>query len=179
MLSGQEKFLYKIVLIWGAIKKHNPRDFYKSVSPFLSDKPSSSNGKVILCDDGNIVSDSTQVANIFNMHYSSISEYDGTPDGLDCLTFEDAVLKHASHESISLINQHTAPRETFRFKLVSYETFKCYIDQLKSNKAVGFDGLQANSWNCPGINILVPCVIVLISAFVLMFLSFHVWNLLK
>ena len=124
-------------------KKHNPRDFYKTVSPFLSDKPSSSNGKIILCDDGNIILDSSQVANIFNMYYSSISEYDGIPDGLDCLTFEDAVLKHASHESISLIKQHTAPCENFRFKVVSYETFKCYIDELKSNKAAGFDGLQA------------------------------------
>ena len=115
----------------------------KTVSPFLSDKPSSSNGKIILCDDGNIISDSSQVANIFYMYYSSISEYDCTPDGLDCLTFEDAVLKHASHERISLIKQHTAPCKNFRFKVVAHETFQCYIDQLKSNKAAGFDGLQA------------------------------------
>ena len=36
-------------------KKHNPRNFYKTVCPLLSDKPSSSNGKIILCDNGNIV----------------------------------------------------------------------------------------------------------------------------
>ena len=96
--------------------KHNPGDFYKTVRPFLSDKPSSSNGKIILCDDGNIISDPSQVANIFDMYYSSISEYD-TPDGLDCLTFEDAVLKHASQESIALVKQHIAPVRTFDLRL--------------------------------------------------------------
>ena len=123
--------------------KHNPRDFYKTVCPFLSDKPSSSNGKIILCDDGDIISDPSQVANIFNVYYSSISAYNGIPDGLDSLTFEDAVLRHISHESIALIKQHTAPCENFRFRVVSHETFKCYIDQLKSDKAAGFDGLKA------------------------------------
>ena len=144
-------------------------DFYKTVSPFLSDKPSSSNGKIILCDDGNIISDSSQVANIFDMYYSSISEYEGTPDGLDFLTFEDAVLKHASHESISLIKQHIAPCENFRFKVVSYETFKCYIDQLKSNKAAGFDGLQAKFLKLSGHKYISFLCDILISAFLLMF----------
>ena len=37
--------------------KFNSRDFFKTVCPFLSDKPSSSNGKIILCDYGNIISD--------------------------------------------------------------------------------------------------------------------------
>ena len=99
--------------------KHNPRDFYKTVCPFLSDKPSSSNGKIILCDDGDIISDPSQVANIFNVYYSSTSAYNGIPDGLDSLTFEDAVLRHTSHESITLIKQHTAPCENFRFRVVS------------------------------------------------------------
>ena len=89
------------------------------------------------------MSDPSQVANIFNMYYSFISEYDSTPDRLDCLTFEDAVLKHSSYESTALTKQTHCLCENFRFKVVSYDTFKCYIDQLKSNKAAGFDGLQA------------------------------------
>ena len=54
-----------------------------------------------------------------------------------------SALKHTSHESITLIKQHTARCENFRFRVVSHETFKCYIDQLKSDKAAGFDGLKA------------------------------------
>ena len=124
-------------------EKHNPRDFYKTVCPFLSDKPSSSNGKIILCDNGNIISDPSHVANIFNMYYSAIAAYSGIPDGLDCLTLEDAVLKHALHESITLIKQHTDPCQNFQFRTVSYDTFQTYVDQLKSDKTAGFDGLQA------------------------------------
>ena len=124
-------------------KKHNPRDFYKTVCPFPSDKPSSSNGKIILCDNGNIISDPSHVANIFSMYYSGIAAYSGIPDGLDCLTLEDAVLKHALHESITLSKQHTDPYQNFQFRTVSYDTFKTYVDQLKSDKATGFDGLQA------------------------------------
>ena len=69
------------------------------------------------------------------MYYSSISAYNGIPD-------EDAVLKHTSHESITLIKQHTARCENFRCWVVSHETLKCYIDQLKSDKAAGFHGLK-------------------------------------
>ena len=72
----------------------------KTVRPFLSDKPSSINGKIIFYDNDNLISDPSQVANIFDMD-SSISEYDGIPDGFDCLTFEGAVLKYASHEHIA------------------------------------------------------------------------------
>ena len=88
-------------------------DFYKTVCPFQSDKPSSSNGKIILCDYGNIISDSSHVANIFNMYHSAIAAYSSIPDGIDCLTLEDAVLKHALHESITLIKQLTDPCRNF------------------------------------------------------------------
>ena len=135
-------------------KKHNPsnpRDFYKIVSPFLSDKPSSSNGKIILCDDGNIISDSSQVANIFDMYYSSISEYDDIPDGLDCLTFEDIVLKHASHESISLIKQHTVlPRvRTFDLRLFHMRPSNATSTNWNPTKQLDLTDCRQNSWNCP------------------------------
>ena len=106
-------------------RKHNPRDFYKTVCRFLSDKPSSSNGKIILCDNGTIISDPLHVANIFNMYFSAA--FSGIADGLDCLTLEDAVLKHALHERITLIKQHTDPCPNFKFRTVLYDTFKPYV----------------------------------------------------
>ena len=115
---------------------------------------------------------------VMKMFYSSISEYDGIPDGLDCLSFEDAVLKHASHESISLIKQHTAPCENFRFKVVSYETFKSYIDELKSNKAAGFDGLQAKFLKLSGYK-YISFLCDIFNKCVCTNVSLHIWNLLK
>ena len=77
------------------------------------------------------------------MYYSAIAAYIGIPDGLDCLTLEYAVLKHVLHESITLIKQHTDPCQNFQLMTVSYDTFKTYVDQLKNDKAAGFDGLLA------------------------------------
>ena len=143
--------------------------------PFLSDKPSSSNGKFILCDDWDIISDPSQVANIFNVYYSSISAYNGIPDGLDSPTFEDAVSRHTSHESTALIKQHTAPCENFRFRVVSHETFKCY--KSKPDKAAGFDGLKAKFLKLSG-NKYISFMCDVFSAFTLMYFL-HLWNLLK
>ena len=39
------------------------------------------------------------------MYYASIAEYKHQSDGLDNLDFDNAIDKHASHTSISLIKQ--------------------------------------------------------------------------
>ena len=39
------------------------------------------------------------------MYYESIAEYKFQFDGLDNLDFDEAIVKHASHTSISLIKQ--------------------------------------------------------------------------
>ena len=61
----------------------------------------------------------------------------------DVIMFEDDVLKHTSHGSITLIKQHNAPCENLRFRVASHENFKCHVDPLKSDKAAGFDALDA------------------------------------
>ena len=126
--------------------KHNWRDFYKTGCPLLSDKPSSSNGKIILYDNGNIILD----PHMLLIYSWSVSAYNGIPHVLD---FEDDVLKHSSYESTNLIKQHTAPWENFRFKFVPRKTFKCYTDHLKSDKELDFMGCKQNYWNYLGTDI--------------------------
>ena len=156
-------------------KKHNPRDFYKTVCPFLSDKPSSSNGKIILCDNGNIISDPSHVANISNMYYSAIAAYSGIPDGLDCLTFEDAVLKHALHESITLRPIHV---RIFNSGLFHMTPSKHTLTNKNLTKLPDLMGCMQNSWNYLATNIYVVCVMFSTSVSALM-CSLHIWNLLK
>ena len=75
-------------------------DFYKTVKPFLSDKGTGSSGSnIILREDDVLITDPIHVADVFNTYYASIAEYDSVPDGLDRLTFSDAIVKHKNHES--------------------------------------------------------------------------------
>ena len=91
----------------------------------------------------NIISDPLQVAGIFNLYYSSVSEYKDDNDGLDILNIGKVIAKHASHKSIELIKRHVTTSDTYFFKAVSQECFQIYINQLQSNKSVGHDGIRA------------------------------------
>ena len=50
--------------------------FYKTITPFLSTKQSYSGSKIVLKENDSIISDTYKVADIFNMYYKSIAEYD-------------------------------------------------------------------------------------------------------
>ena len=129
------------------------KNFYKTIKPFLSTKQSHYNGsKTILKENDSIISDASKVADIFNMYYESIAEYKFQSDGLDNLDFDEAIAKHASHTSISLIKQSISRNYEFSFSPISVQSMSEYISLLKSNKAVGHDGLHAAYLKCSGDN---------------------------
>ena len=129
------------------------KNFYKTIKPFLSTKQSLYSGsKIILKENDSIISDVSKVADIFNMYYESIAEYKFQSDGLDNLDFDEAIAKHASHTSISLIKQSISRNYEFSFSPISVQSMSKYISLLKSNKAVGHDGLHAAYLKCSGDN---------------------------
>ena len=71
-------------------------------------------------------------------------------DGLDNLDFDNAIDQHASHTSISLIKQSISGTYEFSFSPISAQSMSKYISLLKSNKAVGHDGLHAVFLKCSG-----------------------------
>ena len=78
------------------------RNFYKVVKPFSSYKSSqNNNGRIILREEENIISEPTNVAEIFNMFYSSLAQYEY--DGLETTYFAGLIDKHSSHSSVELI----------------------------------------------------------------------------
>ena len=121
------------------------------IKPFLSTKQSHYSGsKIIWKEDDSIISGASKVADIFNMYYASIAEYKHQSDGLDNLDFDNAIDKHASHTSISLIKQSISGNYEFSFSPISAQSK--YISLLKSNKAVGHDGLHTVFMKCSGDN---------------------------
>ena len=129
------------------------KNFYKTIKPFLSTKQSHYSGsKIILKEDDSIISGASKVADIFNMYYASIAEYKHQSDGLNNLYFDNAIDKHASHTSISLIKQSISGNYESSFSPISAQSMSKHISLLKSNKAVGHDGLHAVFMKCSGDN---------------------------
>ena len=93
------------------------------MKPFLSDKGTGSSGSnIILREDDNLITDPIHVADVFDTYYAHIAEYDSVPDGLDRLTFSDAIAKHKNHESINLIRNKISIIYEFTFQVISPET---------------------------------------------------------
>ena len=98
------------------------KNFYKTIKPFLSTKPSCYSGsKIVLKGNDSIISDASKVADIFNMYYASIAECKFQSDGLDNLNFDDAITKQASHTSISLIKHAISRNYKFPFSPISVQ----------------------------------------------------------
>ena len=89
------------------------------------------------------------------MHLSrniNTKAYKHQNDGLDNLDFDNAIDKHASHTSISLIKQSISRNYEFSFSPISVQSMSKYISLLKSNKAVGHDGLHVVYLKCSSDN---------------------------
>ena len=70
------------------------------------------------------------------MYYKSIAEYKFQDDVLHNLDFDNAIVKHASHTSISFIKQSISVNYEFSFSPILVQSMSKYISLLKSNKGV-------------------------------------------
>ena len=50
------------------------KDFWPTIKPFLSKKGSDGGNEVILCENEKIVSDQTEVCNIFNKYFVNVAK---------------------------------------------------------------------------------------------------------
>ena len=103
------------------------KNLYKTIKLFLSTKQSHYSGlEIVLKENDSIISDVFKVADILNMYYESIAEYKFQSDGLDNLDFNDAIAKHASHTSISLIKQFISRNYEFSFSPISVQCLNIF-----------------------------------------------------
>ena len=122
---------------------NNSSSFFKTISPYVTDKKLTNGSNIILNENDEIVSDSFEVANIFNMYYQSIANYDGMSDSLCELELDEILDKHVSHSSIKLIKHHAIVTEDFDFDLLTEDKMMKYINNLNHKKAPGYDGFQS------------------------------------
>ena len=88
--------------------------FWRTVSPFMSDKSSRNGNNIILQEDDQTIVDDKQISEIFNDFFSNIASTIGFDDSITSTT--DSILKHKNHPSVVKINGKFADRaNTFVF----------------------------------------------------------------
>lgn len=125
--------------------RNNSKQFFKTIKPFMNNKCAGSLGSTIMLRENNrVVSDASEVANIFNMYYSSLSNYPPNAyDGLDNENLCEVVNRHTAHDSVINIKSHMGDlAPVFEFSAPSVSDVVNVIKSLKCGKSAGCDGIQ-------------------------------------
>ena len=124
-------------------EQSDPRQFFNTVKPFLSNEAHSSNEIIILKENDTVITDPTEVADIFNLYYASIAKYEDDYDGLDMIDYDCVIQKHSTHDSVTNILKCNTSTTPFVFSLITTDQFTKYVNSMKCKKAVGHDGIKA------------------------------------
>ena len=107
-------------------------DFWNTIKPYISNKSTSKNNKIILNENGNLVSETENITEIFNDFFVHVADNIGTGQSFD----------PENHPSIMKIKENQKSDEIFEFKPVSESDITKIIDKMNVKKAVGVDKLS-------------------------------------
>ena len=124
------------------------KKFWKHVKPFFSDK-TPPNSKITLIEANEIISDSTECAEILNNFFSDAAINLGVDRELftnasyasDPITM--AIEKYNNHPSIMKLNQEGFPSSYFSFEYISENDMLMVIQNLDSSKAYQKDNIPS------------------------------------
>ena len=114
--------------------KEQPREFWKTVSPYLSDKSRDSGG-IQLLDGENFTTNPSEVAEIFNKNFATIADKIGQDS-----PYRDNV---HDHPSMQIINNHMRLLnvDEFNFSHTNVIETEKILKGLNPYKATGYDGI--------------------------------------
>ena len=118
------------------------RTFWRTISPFFSDKKFRNGNHTILREGEDIIVDSNEVAEIFNVYFSSIASEIGFQDQHS--TIEEAILAHDDHPSVIKIRDaYGENAHSFNFEMVSHDCISKTLRMINVRKATGYDNIPA------------------------------------
>ena len=124
------------------------KKFWKTVKPFISDK-SSSKSRITLIEEGEIVSNESDVAETFNDFFVTITESLGVIENQNIILdsedisdpIDQIIFKFSRHPSIQKIRSLNGNIGSFSFEKVSADNMKNEIDALNSSKSTTFKSI--------------------------------------
>jgi len=127
----------------------DPKDFYKIVRPFYSNKGMKSSCHIQLLENDEIISNPSSVANVMNKNFVAVADSIGRPVDRQLLQLDDecfvntSVERHKDHPSINLIQNHPEHHCDFEFRQVSPMKVETILGKLNTKKATGYDKIPA------------------------------------
>ena len=112
------------------------KKFWRTVKPFMSDKIKSRNN-IILKEDDQIISDQTQLCNVFCDFFTNIG-LDKEEENNDRALFS-IIHDYLNHPSIKMIEANTTFSSHFNIKETNIVKMKEVINKLDNKKAAGYD----------------------------------------
>ena len=127
--------------------------FWKTIKPNFSNK--NKTHKIILVEDGEIISDNTKTAEVFNDYFVNIvkvldipqisfSKESGTSNMINNDPIDNIIHTYDNHPSILRIREHINQTELFSFSKINETQMETEINDLNPKKAPGIDGIPAN-----------------------------------
>ncbi len=120
----------------------NRKQFWDTIRPFMVDESKGSES-IILKEDGHVVSDARDVANIFNEFFTNIAKDMSEPDDIDMNgPLENIVCKYDNHTSINEIRiRHNDENASFNFHAVTQTELLNKMMKIKTRKSCGYDDM--------------------------------------
>ena len=115
--------------------KGDPKQFWRTIQPFMNSKRNNSSEAIHLKEDGVLIMDKREVAEIFNDYYSLVQNVSEDP------LVED--FRH--HPSIRTIKEKCPVVEQFQFRHVTDAELSIILKSLDPNKAMGHDHIPARA----------------------------------
>ena len=114
-------------------------NFWKTISPFMTNKNSRNGNNIILRENDKTVVDSNEVCEIFNSYFANIASSIGFEDGI--VDVDAAIQKHSRHPSVIKIKEHLSKPSPFTFCPVSQENISRKLKSIDIKKATGYDNI--------------------------------------
>ena len=103
---------------------------------------------IILKEGDMVITDTEEICNIFNTLFSTIADTIGKDDSIDTTNtnfIEEVISRHCKHSSVleitKIMKEHQ--KQNFYFETVDSQSMKKYLQQVKVNKATGYDNIPA------------------------------------
>ena len=95
------------------------KNFWQACKPFMASKPTNNKERIMLNEDGVVITEENKIAHIFNNYFTYITKTLDIPSwNFPCVHDNDpihyAILKYRNHPSIAVIKR-SAPQTNFNF----------------------------------------------------------------
>ena len=143
------------------------KKFWKTVKPFISDK-SSSKSRIILIEEGETVSNESDVAEIFNKVFVKITKSLGIIENQNIILdsedisdpIDQIIFKFSRHPSIQKVRSLNGNIGSFSFEKVSADNMENEIDTLNPSKSTTFKSIPTKLLKSQSDLVSVPLKIV-------------------